>query len=84
MTTLITDYEHSFSSYLDDYGDVMVGYDYIPPEPEYHEQEEWDFAVFDEHNEVITYDIPRSQWLSIYKEVKEIHEEFVNHWNEPT
>jgi hypothetical protein len=84
MTTLITDYEHSFVTYLDNIGDVTVAYDYIEPEPEYYQQEDWDFAVFDQYNNVITYDIPRKQWLHVYAEVKELHQEFINHWNEYT
>ena len=84
MTCKMTDYKYSFVTYLDDIGDVTVAYDYIEPEPEYYEKEDWDFAVFDEHNNVITYDIPRKQWLQIYKEVQEKFKESVTHWNEYT
>lgn len=77
------DFEYNFESYVDDFGPVTVVYDYVEPEEYNGIYEDWDFFVISENGEDITYDIPKKEWKSIYREVKDHFNKEVDAWNQP-
>ena len=66
MTVKPSDFQHEICVYLEGIGECLVAFDILSPsdelDPDHSDDYEIDFAVFDEQDKHITYDIDKKQY----------------------
>ena len=74
MSVKPKDFQHEICVYLEGIGECLVCFDILKPydelDPDHSDDYEIDFAVFDEQDKHITYDIPQDEYNRLMDEAK--------------